>query len=143
MHDATLSFRRIFGMDIWISILLTACSLRGAPTPTPHVLADSFFFGHAYIDANGNGLLDSTDPPLEGALFTAQTATDIQIGGVSGSDGTAMAWCPGGCADYPVTLRMQPPKDSGYTLIGPAEVVLQADGSGGQANFLFAPPAGS
>ena len=144
MHGPALSlWRRKFGMDIWISILLTACSLRGAPTPTPHVLADSFFFGHAYVDANGNGQLDSTDPPLEDALFTAQTATGIQVGGVSGADGTAMGWCPGGCSDYPVTLRMQPPRDSSYTLIGPDKVVLETSASPSGADFLFAPPAGS
>ena len=51
-------------------------------TPAP-VMADSFFYGYAYIDANGNGQLDTDDPPLEGALFVA---TDSR--GANGGDFT-------------------------------------------------------
>ena len=44
-----------------------------APTPgesaTPVVLADTFFSGRAYVDLNGNQLLDPDDPPLPGRAF--------------------------------------------------------------------------
>lgn len=55
-----------------------------SPTPTQTasptsketipVMADSFFYGKAYIDANQNGIIDPDDPPLEGALFIATDA---------------------------------------------------------------------
>jgi acetyl esterase/lipase len=44
---------------------------------------------------------------------------------------------PGGW-DEPVTAEMRPPEGSGYTLIGPGEVTLQA-GKVNSADFLFAP----
>ena len=44
-----------------------------APTPgdsaTPVVLADTAFSGRAYVDQNGNQVLDPADPPLPGAAF--------------------------------------------------------------------------
>ncbi|MFQ5617176.1 MAG: alpha/beta hydrolase family protein [Anaerolineales bacterium] len=116
-------------------ILVTlACSLAGV-TPTPIVEGDSFFFfGRAYVDANGNGELDPGDPPLKGAAFSAADAGGASSGGFTGDDGGATAWWPGG-SEYPVTLRMEPPE--GYTAIGPQEVILEKWDS--SADFLFAP----
>jgi acetyl esterase/lipase len=101
--------------------------------PTPAILADTFFFGHAWVDSNTNGLLDSHDAPLEGARFTAE-----QFGALTGKDGTATIVIPGGW-DRPVTAKMAAPEGSGYTLIEPSQVELDPDGPT-SADFLFATP---
>ena len=136
-------------------ILLTAtiaCSLKGQPSPTPAatptatkqptpeetvpVLADSFFYGKAYIDKNGNGQIDPDDPPLEGALFTATDARGASGGGWTDSKGSAMAWWPSD-SQYPITVQMQPPEGSAYTIIGRDQIVLQEWET--SAEFLFKP----
>ena len=134
-------------IPILFCLTLAACAIatpNESPTPTATlaptempVLVDSFFFGHAYIDANGNSEIDASDSPLKGALFTAVDANGLSGGGVTDSKGNATAWWPG-VSVYPVTLRMAPPEESGYTLIGETEIVLQAHETTG--NFLFAPP---
>lgn len=46
-----------------------------APTPTEHVTPEPETFAvRAVMDANGNGLLDPTDPPLEGARCELRTS---------------------------------------------------------------------
>ncbi len=110
---------------------------------TPVVMADSFYSGYAYLDANADAILDETDPPLEGIYCTATDADGIGSGALTDSSGYAMIWWPSG-STYPITVRCVPMKDSAYTLIGPEEVILQMDGTGGPAKFLFAaPPAGA
>lgn len=137
----------------WLPLLVLAISLAcrltvpgtpvtPAPTntpthaildPTPAILADTFFSGRAYVDLNGNQRLDADDPPLAGARF------DV-MGWGSFTDQTGYAWAliPGGW-DQPVNAQMAPPQGSGYALIGPAEVILQA-GVQTSADFLFTPP---
>lgn len=97
-------------------------------------MADTFFSGRAFIDSNANGQLDPGDAPLESARFSA-----MGFGALTGKDGHATIVIPGGW-DKPVTARMDPPKDSGYTLIGPIEVELRNSGPT-SADFLFAAPA--
>ena len=95
-------------------VLPLACNLTGAlnsASPTPAIMADTFFSGHAFIDANGNGALDADDPPLEGARFTC-----AGFGARTGADGVAVVVIPGEW-DKPVEARMAPPEGSGYTLI--------------------------
>ena len=122
-----------------VAFVLAACA---APTPKPtptllSVMADTFFFGRAFVDTNGNGQIDPTDSPLKGATLTVTDTRGASSGGITDDKGRAMAWFPGGGVKYPVTIRMKPPKDSGYALIGPSEVVLQ---KGTSADFLFALP---
>ena len=119
------------------AVLFTEACVPLRPTPSdPAILADAFFHGRAYVDANGNGKVDSDDPPLQGAYFNAADARGIDGGGFTNSEGFAMAWFPGGGATYPVTLRMQAPNDSTYVLIGLQEVVLQF-GESAIRGFLF------
>ena len=116
-----------------------ACNLTSAldsSTATPMILADTFFSGHAFIDANGNGELDDGDSPLEGALFTCSG-----FGGETGADGVAVVTIPGGW-DKPVEAQMAPPSGSDYTLTGPTVVTLQSPANT-RADFLFAPPPGT
>ena len=118
-------------------LLLTGCvlteSLPQKPA-TPPVMVDSFFYGRAYLDANGNGEVDPDDPPLAGAMLSATDAAGRSGGGRSGSDGVAQAWWPDE-STFPITLSMSPPE--GYAPVGPEEVVLQEAECCG-ADFLFA-----
>jgi hypothetical protein len=122
-------------------LLITACtgptSLLGLPTPTPQILADSFFYGCAYVDANDNGEIDEDDPGLKDAMFLVSTNNGAGFGARTSSSGCATVVVPGGLDDdaWPVTVRMNPPEDSSYTPVGPAEVVLARPKS--HADFLF------
>ena len=127
------------GIFIFLPLLLGSlgCTVLARPSPTPApLLADSFFFGRAYVDANGNEKVDPDDPPLEGARFSAQDSRGANGGGQTDKDGYATAWWPGDAA-YPVTLRMQPPEGSGYRRVGSEEIVLKA---GVRSEFLFSLP---
>jgi hypothetical protein len=73
-----------------ILLLLLACANPLAASATqmpPAILADSFFFAHVYLDSNNNGVTDSSDAPLEGAIFSAHDAYGLNGGGLSGKDG--------------------------------------------------------
>lgn len=119
--------------SLFLVILACRFSPGVAPTPTVAVLADTFFSGYAFLDANGNGQLDERDPPLAGARFSA-----AGFGGRTDAKGYAFIVIPGGW-DQPVNARMAPPPGSAYTLVGPQEVVLQNSGPT-SARFLFTAP---
>jgi len=142
--------RKVSIMAIYALILpaLIGCSLwsgltdpDSSPSPpvenlqsgsTPEILADTVFSGYAFIDQNGNDLLDDGDSPLQGAQFTLagfRSQTD--------SNGFAMVLIPGEW-DQPVSAQMTAPEGSNFTLIGPAEQILQ-NGKKNRADFLFAP----
>jgi acetyl esterase/lipase len=107
--------------------------LMGKSSATPAIYADTFFSGRAFLDSNGNGQVDSNDAPLKDARFTAAGFRDL-----TDASGYAMIVIPGEW-EQPVTAQMAPPEGSGYTLIGPTEVVLQF-GVQSSADFLFALP---
>ncbi len=124
-----------FNLIIFL-LLAAACSGPVPATPTPHILADTFFSGKAFIDVNNNQEIDSTDLPLAGAQYVVagwRASTD--------SNGYASVVIPGGW-DQPVVAHMAPPEGSDYSLIGPNEVILQ-NGKTTSADFLFAGPLGS
>jgi len=116
-------------------LIITACTADPAitsPTPTTAALVDSFFYGYAFLDANNNGEIDDSDPPVSGAQFTATDASGLYAGGKTDANGQAMAWWPSE-SQYPVTLTIQPP--DGYQLIGDQEIVLEQGDANGR--FLF------
>jgi len=118
-------------------VLLTgACGALRPTRSEPAILADAFFHGRAYFDANGYVKVDSGDPLLQGAYFTAEDSRGIDSGGFINSEGFAMAWFPGGGVAYPMTLRLHPPNDSEYVLVAPQEVVLQK-GESATPDFVF------
>jgi hypothetical protein len=135
-----------------VGIILLLCSCSTLPsntpstppdpaqtaTPTARILADSFFFGCAYLDANGNGTLDSDDPGLADAMFLIALNGGGGFGAPTSGSGCATITIPGGLGEesWPVTARMEPPQESGYELVSPAEVVLERPES--HADFLFA-----
>lgn len=124
----TLAFLSIFALSI------SACNAL-SPTPTPVVLADSFFSGYAFVDANGNGQIDSADTPLKNAIFIVQFEGGAEFGALTDETGNAFVTIPA-AVRYPVTLFMKPPKDSTLVLVGPLSVVREK-ATGDKAIFLF------
>jgi hypothetical protein len=103
--------------------------------PTPVVLADSFFSGYAFVDANGNGQLDSADIPLKNATFVVQLEGRNMFGALTDETGNAFVTIPA-VVRYPVTLLMKPPKESKLALVGPVSIVLEK-ATGEKVVFLF------
>jgi hypothetical protein len=128
------SMKRNFAFLVIIALGLSACTVL-SPTPTPAILADSFFSGYAYLDANGNGQIDSADTPLKDAIFIVQLESGAEFGGNTDETGNAFVTIPA-AVQYPVTLFMKPPKDSGLTLLGPSSIILQKTANE-KNSFLF------
>ncbi len=129
--------RKLFCLVIFFSFfVISACNhvspVVDSHTPTVAPMVDSFFYGYAYLDANNNGQVDESDPPLTGFQFTATDANGATAGGKTDAEGRAMAWWPSE-SQYPVTLQMAPLQ--GYTLVSPGEAVLEQGAS--NAKFLF------
>ena len=126
--------KRTFAFISIFALSLSACNAL-SPTPTPVVLADSFFSGYAFVDANGNGQIDSADMPLKNAMFIVQLEGGAQFGALTDETGNAFVTIPA-AVRYPVTLFMKPPKDSTLTLVGPLSIVREK-ATGDKAAFLF------
>jgi hypothetical protein len=106
-------------------VLLIAAVIGCTPqtaTPTAQPITDSFFSGYAFLDANGNGDLDPADTPVDGASFIVTLQFGGEVGALTDKTGYAFIVAPGG-VDYPVKMRMEPPKDSTLKLIGPSEII--------------------
>jgi hypothetical protein len=101
------------------------------------VLADTFFFGCAYLDANENSVLDETDPKIPDMTFTITLAGGGGFGGRTSEDNCAMVIIPGGLAEasWPVRASMQPQNSASYEWISPAEILLEHAET--HADFLF------
>ena len=113
--------------------LITGCTPAPTPTPTVQPIVDSFFSGYAFLDVNGNGEIDGEDTPVENAAFIVTLQFGGEVGAFTDKTGYAFIIVPGG-VEYPVTLRMEPPKDSALQLIGPASFTYPSDAP---AKFLF------
>lgn len=115
------------------------CNFRSARElfvqETPKVMGDAFFFGYAYVDANGNQELDADDTPLSNARFQAGG-----FGALTDAFGIATITIPGGWSQ-PLAAHMAPPEGSSFTLIGPTEVILLQNETV-RAEFLFSPSSG-
>jgi hypothetical protein len=114
--------------------MIMGCAPAPISTPTVQAIVDSFFSGYAFLDVNGNGEIDSEDTPVENAAFIVTLQFGGEVGAFTDKTGYAFIVAPGG-VDYPVTMRMEPPKDSTLKLIGPSEITHElADES---PKFLF------
>jgi hypothetical protein len=123
----------------FIERLLTPATPRA--TPTAAIMADWFFHGCAYVDANGNGEIDTDDEPLKGAMLLVSLKGMVGFGAPTFSDGCATIVVPGGLKkdNWPVTLSINPPaEDDGLELVEPTEHVLEYPGS--SWDFLFVRP---
>ena len=116
-----------------LAIVMISCTPKPT-TPTIQAIVDSFFSGYAFVDVNANGELASEDTPVENAVFIVTLQFGGEVGAFTDKTGYAFVVAPGS-VDYPVTMRMEPPKDSIVKLIGPSDIVHElADES---PKFLF------
>ena len=82
--------------------------------------------------------MDEADTPLQRATFIARDDGGAEFGALTDSQGVAFITFPGG-SQYPVTLRMEPPKERALPGVIPAEVILKS-ASGNTFQFLFFSP---
>lgn len=119
-------------LAIFLSSLIVGCNLP-TPTPSTQPIVDAFFSGYAYLDVNSNGKIDSEDTPIENATLIVTLQGGMETGDTTDEKGNAFITIPGG-VDYPVTLRMEAPKDSNLKLVGPSSITYPSDEP---AKFLF------
>lgn len=103
--------------------------------PAEPVQSHSFFSGQALLDANGNGLIDADDTPVENATLIVTLQGGIEFGGNTDSSGNAFVTVPS-MVEYPVTIRMEAPVGSSLILIEPVKVIL-SEVTGETTKFLF------
>jgi hypothetical protein len=110
-----------------------------APTLTPMCCRNFFFSACAFLDANGNGVWDESDTPIEGAQMGLRPDGEqaFVLGDLTRSDGCAQVWAPGDDIEVPFTIRMDPPEESDLIPIGESEVVYEG---GPHPRFLFREP---
>ena len=122
------------------TILLSSLLLIGvsactpSPTPAP-ILADAAFSCLAYLDTNGNGEIDDTDTPVAGAAFYVEYQGSKAFFDTTDETGSAYILIPGGL-EYPVTVGIDAPKDSGLRIVGSATVIITPE-TETTARFLF------
>lgn len=122
------------------TILLSSLLLIGisacSPTPTPApILADAAFSCLAYLDTNGNGEIDDTDTPVVGATFYVEYQGVKGFMDTTDETGNAYILIPGGM-EYPVTVGIDAPKDSGLRVVGSATAIITPE-TGSTTRFLF------
>ena len=103
-------------------------------------MADTFFTGCAYLDANSNGELDDADTPIAGADFMVTLAQGAGFGARTFErDGCATVVVPSALPDYawPVTVEMTLPASLTYAPAGEASISLAYPNT--RADFLFTP----
>lgn len=125
-----------------VTAALTACASplsvgegTGVRAATPAPLTDTFFSAQALLDVNGNGQIDAEDTPIAGATFIVTLPGGAEFGAQTAESGKAFITVPSR-VEYPVTARMEAPKDSGLTLVEPSTVSLN-EPTGETIQFLF------
>jgi hypothetical protein len=118
---------------------LAGCALipgqKHTPTPTELIHVHSFFSAYAFLDTNDNGQFDPSDTPIRDATLIVVLPGGTEFGDQTDDTGNAFITIPADVA-YPVTLRMEAPKDSTLKPIEPSAVVL-SEASGEPIQFLF------
>ena len=114
-----------------LSITLVGCTA----TTTEPALADSFFSGQAFLDANGNGQIDAEDTPVANATFIVAPQNGGEFGDQTDDTGKAFITIPAN-VKYPITARMEAPKDSALILLEPSTLTL-SEPTGETIKFLF------
>jgi hypothetical protein len=130
---------------ILLVLNIAACSPpRLRPTsPSIEFTLDVPVLGYALIDMNGNGQSDATDLPLEGAQFVITPTEGRQLRKSTDTASRASVTLSFGTNDelayfFPVTLRMEPPPNTDYILLGTEQVI--ANCCNPYAEFLFTRP---
>ena len=105
------------------------------PPPTEFFHVHSYFAAYAFLDANGNGQVDSADTPLKDATFIVALQGGTEFSDQTDDTGYAFISIPAG-VEYPVKVRMEAPEGSSLTIIEPSEITL-SDATGESPQFLF------
>ncbi|MFZ5883389.1 MAG: hypothetical protein ACOYYI_06405 [Chloroflexota bacterium] len=121
---------------IWFVALaaLTACG-TAVSAATPAAITDTFFSAQALLDVNGNGQIDEEDTPIAGATFIVALPSGAEFGAQTDESGKAFVTIPAS-VEYPVTARMEAPKDSALNIIEPSTITLK-EPKGETIQFLF------
>lgn len=106
-----------------------------APTPIESIHVHTAFSASAFLDANGNGQVDSADTPIKDATFIVALPGGTEFGDQTDDAGYAFISIPA-AVEYPVTLRMEAPKDSLWKAIEPSTITVPA-ATGETIQFLF------
>jgi hypothetical protein len=112
-------------------------------TTTPVVLSDCFVSFHfaAWKDFDGDGLWDTSEPPLAGVKFSPP-GRFAQVWGhpyLTEADGWLRieAWSPGGCPEQEVTVTAVPPVSYAPTTPTSINLSLVSDDFSYDAQFGF------
>lgn len=136
--------RKNIVLPVWLIALaaLTACvpplpvgEGTGVRTSTPAAVTDTFFSGQALLDVNSNGRIDPEDTPIAGATFIVTLPGGAEFGAQTDESGKAFLTIPAR-VEYPVTARMEAPKDSGLIIVEPSASTLK-EPTGETIQFLF------
>jgi hypothetical protein len=117
------------------------------PTATPEILADCFlgFNMLAWVDADGDGVQDEGESPLEGVTFAVVgpfahsfSGTEVQ----SDAEGAALfsTWSPGGCHEE-FEFEISATAPAGYTPTTPSAITIPFPEARDIQAFGFAPLA--
>lgn len=110
-----------------IIIFLAGCTPTSAqthtPPPTEFIHVHSYFSAYAFLDANSNEQPDSADMPLKDATFIVALEGGTEFGDQTDDTGYAFITIPAS-VEYPVTVRMEAPKDSRLKAIEPSTFTL-------------------
>ncbi|HSL31533.1 MAG TPA: hypothetical protein VK900_20185 [Anaerolineales bacterium] len=120
-------------------VALAACvptsGQNPTPVPTEFIHVHSYFAAYAFLDTNGNGQLDSADTPIKDATFIAALQGGTEFGDETDETGYAFISIPAS-VEFPITLRMDAPKDSTLKAIEPTTITL-SEVTGETVQFLF------
>lgn len=103
--------------------------------PSEFIHVHSYFAAYAFLDTNGNGQPDSADTPLQDATFIVALEGGTEFGDQTDESGYAFISIPAG-VEYPVTVRMEAPKDSSLKAVEPSTITLSG-ATGETVKFLF------
>ena len=129
---------KFVGVFVLVTLALTGCGFSdNSSASSEPILADTFFFGCAYLDTDRDGEVDEGDQGMEDGRFVVDfNGKKGVFSAPTGENGCATIVIPGGLLeeDWPVTGRMESLSD--YELISPEEVILEQSGSH-HVDFLY------
>lgn len=125
--------RKSIVLAVWLiaQAALAACSTSSPSAP----VTDTFFSGQALLDINGNGRIDAEDTPIAGAAFIVTLPGGTEFGAQTDETGRAFITIPSS-VEFPVTVRMEAPKDSALNEVETGITTLKAP-TGETIQFLF------
>ena len=129
----------VSGLLFTFPLVLAGCiptfAQNPMPTPTEFIHVYSAFSAYAFLDANGNGQVDSADTPVKDATFIVALPGGTEFGDTTDATGYAFITIPAD-VEYPVTLRIEAPQDRTLKAIESSTITL-LEPTGETIQFLF------